>query len=535
MDGILDNLGPWHHRVLILTTLGGFSYTWRVMAMQFMAPKDIQYWCARPNDSISPQEWKILNEGVDLHCYVREYDGSPNVTAKRCDSWEYDRSNHARTLIEEWGAVCGREWLLSYSQSMLMAGTLGSLLFSQISDWYGRRKAILLSYTLSIVTGFAVAATSTFWTFSVARMSNFAVTINVNTLGLESVGARKRAMVVMLAELQWLSGLISFPLVTYFVRDWRFIQIISTAPSIFWLIWTLFLDESPKWLISSGHYDEAKQLLHKIVRRNKLNDVDVDNVIQKARAKIEIERKTQGRASILDLFREFSIIKITAICMLNNTTMAFLYYSLLYYTVDLGSNPYLNLVFTCLTEAPITLLAFFVLKYARRKPVYTITYMISVVSLIALLFPSHTATTAEMVLASIAKLSGQITWSVLLVHISEVFPTPVRAIATGFVHIVSRVGAVTAPLLHPLNGTAYSWVPIAAMVSMCLFGWTTTLILPETFGHSLPDTFHESKELLRAANDNVELKSKTVESSNSDECRISNCGKNSPSQKLTSN
>lgn len=47
----------------------------------------------------------------------------------------------------------------------------------------------------------------------------------------------------------------------------------------------------------------------------------------------------------------------------------------------------------------------------------------------------------------IAKLSNQITWSVVQVHVSEVYPTYVHALAGSFVHTMARVGAITAPLL----------------------------------------------------------------------------------------
>lgn len=66
--------------------------------------------------------------------------------------------------------------------------------------------------------------------------------------------------------------------------------------------------------------------------------------------------------------------------------MAFLYFYLLYFAVDVGSNPYLNLVFTALAEVPVSLLGYVVLKYVRRKPVYNVAYPLIIASLAALLF-----------------------------------------------------------------------------------------------------------------------------------------------------
>lgn len=108
MEAILDKTGPWHYMILYLNSFGGFPYPWRVMAMQFMAPKNVDYWCARPNDSISLEDWRTFNEGVDLRCFMRQ-DDAFNGTVTKCTSWEYDHTYYTRTLIEEVGDTLA-EW-----------------------------------------------------------------------------------------------------------------------------------------------------------------------------------------------------------------------------------------------------------------------------------------------------------------------------------------------------------------------------------------------------------------------------------------
>lgn len=55
-----------------------------------------------------------------------------------------------------------------------------------------------------------------------------------------------------------------------------------------------------------------------------------------------------------------------------------------------------------------------------------------------------------MTFASIAKLSGQVTWSVLYVHMSEIYPTHVRSTVNGVVYTASWFSAVSAPMLNAL-------------------------------------------------------------------------------------
>lgn len=105
MEHILEQTGPWHYPLLIVNAFGGFGYPWRIMANQFMAPKNLDYWCARPNTSISVEDWKALNQGVDVKCAV--LDAERNVSVP-CTSWEYDHSYHTKTLIEEVSILSSR-------------------------------------------------------------------------------------------------------------------------------------------------------------------------------------------------------------------------------------------------------------------------------------------------------------------------------------------------------------------------------------------------------------------------------------------
>lgn len=56
---------------------------------------------------------------------------------------------------------------------------------------------------------------------------------------VECVGTSKRAMMSLSNEFGWFIGLIVFPLITFHVRNWRVLQVISTIPDILHLFCTL--------------------------------------------------------------------------------------------------------------------------------------------------------------------------------------------------------------------------------------------------------------------------------------------------------
>lgn len=59
------------------------------------------------------------------------------------------------------------------------------------------------------------------------------------------------------------------------------------------VIHSRMMDESPKWLLSAGKYDELKVLLKKIVKRNKIDrdgEVDIDAIVEEAKASFMLVR-----------------------------------------------------------------------------------------------------------------------------------------------------------------------------------------------------------------------------------------------------
>lgn len=83
---------------------------------------------------------------------------------------------------------------------------------------------------------------------------------------------------------------------------------------------------------------------------------------------------------------EWNVLKSNRVPSIHSTTGVFIYYYLLYYTVDLGSNPYVNVVLTAVTEAPFSVVSYFVIRFCHRKPVYLITYSCVIAPLVVLLF-----------------------------------------------------------------------------------------------------------------------------------------------------
>ncbi|GFW33449.1 hypothetical protein TNCV_2796161 [Trichonephila clavipes] len=135
--------GPWQRWIFVVVVLCSIPDGCHNMAMSFYAP-NIDHWCARPTDlNVSVQEWKdVALPPDDQHCSRYKYFNLSDIhndTKQKeliaCDSWEYDNSVFVRTVLSEWNLVCDKEWLVSMSKSIFIAGFfISAVIFGYLAD-----------------------------------------------------------------------------------------------------------------------------------------------------------------------------------------------------------------------------------------------------------------------------------------------------------------------------------------------------------------------------------------------------------------
>ena len=70
-------------------------------------------------------------------------------------------------------------------------------------------------------------------------------------------------------------GFAAVPGIAYLIADWFYIGLVTTVPRliVFVLLLSLFyVPESPRWLISVGRVNEAKEIIQKVAKVNKTSD-----------------------------------------------------------------------------------------------------------------------------------------------------------------------------------------------------------------------------------------------------------------------
>lgn len=103
---------------------------------------------------------------------------------------------------------------------------------------------------------------------------------------------------------------------------------ITTIPELIWVFWMFKMDESPKWLISKGRYDEAEIVLRKALKVNNMSDENLKPMIEELRnSSLEEDEEVKvKKMSFFSLWKSKVIRKFTLVLYFTWFANAFVYY-----------------------------------------------------------------------------------------------------------------------------------------------------------------------------------------------------------------
>ncbi|XP_064457466.1 organic cation transporter protein-like [Ornithodoros turicata] len=507
IDDLLVHLGPWHYGIMIFCFLRGFPTAYHAMAPTFAAPS-LHHWCARPPflSSWDTERWKA--RGIPL---VHEGKGRPassgcemyiarvtngeiqisNDTTVRCSSWEYDLTENTRTLTDQFDLVCDRIWLRAASQSLYMVGVMaGSFFYAHISDWYGRKTALTWTLPMPLVAGFMSAFAPSFEVYIVGRILasfGFGGLYNTGyTLMIECVAVKHRAMGTFLVSVGWTCGLLVLVGFAWVIRDWFYLQITISLVVVINLVLLYFITESPRWLLAMGKFKEARKTLNHIIATNKIKGYSAESIVDKY-STMMVKEEVKRRVTFLDLFRP-SLRWSSVIVTLMGIFDSLVYFNQTYSSILLGRDPYLSFALTSLSELPGWIASVFFIRYVRRRTTYMTMYAVQAAGSAVIAFITDELWWLQLCFAVLVKLGATCTLNVIIVQISEIYPTEIRTLATGFTITGSTLGAMAAPFVKELGVMFAPWIPRAVDVVVCLLLLFLGISLPESFNAELLDT-----------------------------------------------
>jgi SP family arabinose:H+ symporter-like MFS transporter len=382
---------------------------------------------------------------------------------------------------------------------VLIGCMFGAGLAGPISDRIGRRRLMLVSAVLFLVSAVGCALPRTLTEFVIFRF--------VGGLGIGSAAvlsplyiaeiapARVRGALVSVNQLAIVTGI----LLAYFVNwvfagtgpaNWRWMYGMGAVPSIIFFLLLLGVPESPRWLVKNGREDEARTVLTRADSAEAaaagIRDIQDTLALEEGSFR-EIFRPAFRRplliAVVLAVFQQITGIN------------AILYYAPRIFEgagfermSAIGQSTIVGLVNMLFTVVAIVLA-----DKVGRRPLLLVATAGMGVSLVllgaAFRFPVLPASALLLIIllyiAFFASAMGPLVWVVM----AEIFPIKVRGAAMGLATLILWLADFAVTLTFPVisdrfhPATAF-WIYAAMCALDLVFMW---FYLPETKGKTLEE------------------------------------------------
>jgi sugar porter (SP) family MFS transporter len=395
----------------------------------------------------------------------------------------------------------------------LVGCSVGVALAGIFSDWLGRKRVLLLSAVLFLISALGTALPRTLVQFIVFRIIGGigvgAASITSPMYIAEISPARIRGRLVSVNQFAIVTGFMVVYLVNYFIAlqgteqwniafGWRWMFGSEALPALLLFLLLFLVPESPRWLIKQNRTATARSILQR-VGGSRQAQVEMEAIRE------AIAQESGSVAQLLQPGMRVALVIGIVLAILQQVTgiNVFLYYAPEIFK-SMGAQTNVALLQTVVVGAAnlgFTVVAIWTVDRLGRKPLMIIGATGMGVSLFAMgLAAFYRQTEAWLLIfilgyiACFALSIGPVTWVIL----SEIFPNRIRGRAMAIAavclwlanYVVTQTFTVMDQdqwLVEKFHHAFPFWVYGSLCVVEALFVW---LLVPETKGKTLEEIEH---------------------------------------------
>uniref|UniRef100_A0A8C9Q1S7 Major facilitator superfamily (MFS) profile domain-containing protein n=1 Tax=Spermophilus dauricus TaxID=99837 RepID=A0A8C9Q1S7_SPEDA len=434
---------------------------------------------------IHPQ-WQLLHLN-ETDTNTAEPDTEPCV-----DGWVYDRSYFPSTIITEWDLVCESQSLKSVDQTLFMTGSLlGSLIYSLLSDRFGRKVVYLWCLLQLGIVDTAAAFAPTFLIYCILRFwAGLSVaTIMINSFLSEWTMSQRKSVGIVLILSSYSIGQMFLGGLAFAIRKWYTLHLAVSIPLLVLLLPSRKLVESFRWLIVRNQLEKGVKELRRVAHINGKKNAEETLTIEFVKSTIQKELDAvQVKPSIFQLFHAPKVIMRTCCLCFFRFSNAVTFYGLVLNLQHLGSNIFLFQVLFGAIMLTASFVSLWTLNYMGRRTNQIFFSFLAGVSILVNTFLPQEMQTLRVSLATLGVGSVSAAITGYVIHQTELLPTVFRykSIISGF----HRIGAIVAPLLMTFLGYSLH-LPWIIYGVITLLSGLVILPLPETRNQPLANTIQD--------------------------------------------
>lgn len=321
---------------------------------------------------------------------------------------------------------------------------------------FGAKAVVVYGSILACISGLIQSFALNYTMFVICEFLSAAATCTLfptaMVLAMEWAQKEHRSIVSACVTLLDVLGGGVCGLVAAYTRNYRTFLRFNFGLSLVLTAFLFFGSESFRWLIVKGKRKPLERLLSKAVKMNgrELSPSTLDIISRRCEHAKTQQRKNDQRQddenSLLALFTCPKLVVRFCLSIFVWMGSTFVTYGIQVISVSLGSDKYTSFILITLGGVPSPFLAIYLLKYVGRRTCISIGLVAtSICILIGKIIPiEYTALSLIMFFAS--RCFVKLAFTVIYIHTSEMWPTPLRHTMMGLSSTFGRIGSILAPL-----------------------------------------------------------------------------------------
>jgi len=405
-------------------------------------------------------------------------------------------------FIQEYFSLSGSggEWKLGLAVSSLGWGAMaGNAIAGPLSDRFGRRRVLLGTALLFVLSSLLAASATSFTSFVAARLvGGLAVggAILIAPVYIAEIApADKRGSLVSLNQLMIVIGISASFFSNYFLlelgeHNWRYMLGVQIVPALLYFTLLWFVPESPRWLLLKGRDEAALQVLRRVT-----GEQQAQENLQQIQRSLTMKSVSRGFRGLLDSRVRMIMIIALGIAFFQQITginAIFYYLPTIFAQAGDGVNDaFRQAVLVGVINVLMTFVAIWLIDKLGRKPLLIMGIAGMALSLFAISWAfNQESYNARLVLiaiigfvASFAISLGPVMW----VMLSEIFPNEQRAAAISVAGFWNALVSATVTMIFPrtlsMLGSSGTFLAFALFATAALL--FVLWLVPETKGRTL--------------------------------------------------
>lgn len=379
-------------------------------------------------------------------------------------------------------------WQGLIGSSPLIGVFIGALFFGRLADAIGRKKLYTFDFIIIIIASllqfFVTGAAALFalrLLLGIAIGTEYAIG---PSLQAEFMPVKYRGPLLSFLNVSWTIGYFASAIIGYALShdpdNWKWMLVSSAVPAVIIFILRIGAPESPRWLISRGRIEEAREVVWKHVGKH----VTIDDILEEP-------HDADMHVGYRHLFSR-NLWKRTVFCCIFWSASVLAFFPIFTFAPQILEtlhieNELLVTLFLNLFNLLGAVAGFFIIDRVSRKALLIGTYAIAAVPLLLLALWAN-APSAVLVCCFCGFIFFFTIGAALqFVYPAELFPTELRASGTGFCSAMSRIASAAGTFFLPLAMSKFgtSAVLIAMVVIILLSIIASLAWAPETRKQSL--------------------------------------------------